>query len=166
MMLRLATRAALRRGGRCSSTYSVWDKASRDWVKPVAGKASVAVSSALKTYPILPGALQSTLRKADALKGFDKLSVLTLPLLGVNALQVKKVAYPLMSWARTAGVVLFFLLYEELPQLILQTPYGNFPGWGGVVRAGYECIFPPVPPSPAEFEGPRYGGAYELKAPE
>ena len=33
------------------------------------------------------------------------------------------------------GSIGFFLLYEDLPQLILQTPYGNFPGWTGVAVA-------------------------------
>ena len=37
-------------------------------------------------------------------------------------------------WGVAAGSIGFFLLYEDLPQLILQTQYGNFPGWTGVAQ--------------------------------
>ena len=32
-------------------------------------------------------------------------------------------------WGAAAGAIGFFLLYEDLPQLILQTQYGNWQGW-------------------------------------
>jgi hypothetical protein len=51
---------------------------------------------------------------------------------------------------------------QDLPQLILQTQYGNFPGWWGVLEAATGGT---LPKSDAEFEGTRYGGAYEAKAP-
>ena len=50
---------------------------------------------------------------------------------------------------------------QDLPQLILQTQYGNFPGWWGVLEAATGGT---LPRSDAEFEGTRYGGAYEAKA--
>eukprot|EP00326_Haptolina_ericina_P010222 CAMPEP_0181226656 /NCGR_PEP_ID=MMETSP1096-20121128/32373_1 /TAXON_ID=156174 ORGANISM="Chrysochromulina ericina, Strain CCMP281" /NCGR_SAMPLE_ID=MMETSP1096 /ASSEMBLY_ACC=CAM_ASM_000453 /LENGTH=52 /DNA_ID=CAMNT_0023320013 /DNA_START=83 /DNA_END=241 /DNA_ORIENTATION=+ len=40
-----------------------------------------------------------------------------------------------MRWGGAFGAIGFFLLFEDLPQLILQTQYGNFPGWHGVAVA-------------------------------
>ena len=51
-----------------------------------------------------------------------------------DMLQFKQLGIPAARWGSAIGVVGFFLLYEDLPQLILQTQYGNFPGWGGVAR--------------------------------
>ncbi|KAL1496248.1 hypothetical protein AB1Y20_016211 [Prymnesium parvum] len=52
----------------------------------------------------------------------------------MNSFRAKQLLQPAARWGMTLGVVGFFLMYEDLPQLILQTPYGNFPGWEGVAR--------------------------------
>ena len=52
----------------------------------------------------------------------------------MNMYTLTKYGPSLARWGVAAGSVGFFLLYEELPQLILQTQYGNFPGWTGVAR--------------------------------
>jgi hypothetical protein len=49
--------------------------------------------------------------------------------------RAKQLGIPAARWGVAAGSIGFFLLYEDLPQLILQTPYGNFPGWTGVAVA-------------------------------
>lgn len=51
-----------------------------------------------------------------------------------SAFRAIQLGLPAARWGGAVGVVGFFLLYEDLPQLILQTQYGNFPGWAGVAR--------------------------------
>ena len=52
----------------------------------------------------------------------------------LSAFRVKQLIFPAARWGVAIGSIGFFLLYEDLPQLILQTQYGNFPGWTGVAR--------------------------------
>ena len=47
--------------------------------------------------------------------------------------RMKQLAPPLARWGMAAGSIGFFLLYEELPQLILQTQYGVFPSYKDVL---------------------------------
>jgi|EP00326_Haptolina_ericina_P003924 hypothetical protein len=49
--------------------------------------------------------------------------------------RMKQLGVPAMRWGGAFGAIGFFLLFEDLPQLILQTQYGNFPGWHGVAVA-------------------------------
>ena len=49
-----------------------------------------------------------------------------------SAFRMKQLAPPLARWGAAAGAIGFFLLYEELPQLILQEQYGVFGGWTAV----------------------------------
>jgi len=48
--------------------------------------------------------------------------------------RAKQLGFPAARWGGAVGVIGFFLLYEDLPQLIMQTQYGVFPGWDGVAR--------------------------------
>ena len=62
-----------------------------------------------------------------------------------SAFRMKQLAPPLARWGGAAGAIGFFLLYEELPQLILQEQYGVFGGWTAVaVEYGF------MKPKPAE----------------
>ena len=49
--------------------------------------------------------------------------------------RAKQLGVPAARWGVAAGSIGFFLLYEELPQLILQTQYGVFPGYKSVLVA-------------------------------
>ena len=51
-----------------------------------------------------------------------------------TAFRMKQLLPPLARWGAAAGSIGFFLLYEDLPQLIMQTQYGDFPGWTGVAQ--------------------------------
>jgi len=53
----------------------------------------------------------------------------------LSVFRAKQLGIPLARWGVAFGSIGFFLLYEELPQLILQTQYGVFPGWTGVAEA-------------------------------
>ena len=53
----------------------------------------------------------------------------------MSLFRVKQLAPPLARWGAAAGTIGFFLLYEEVPQLILQTQYGIFPGYTDVAIA-------------------------------
>lgn len=53
----------------------------------------------------------------------------------VSIFRIKQLAPPVMRWFGAFGCIGFFLLFEDLPQLILQTQYGDFPGWRGVAVA-------------------------------
>ncbi len=50
----------------------------------------------------------------------------------LSAFRAKQLIAPAARWGVAAGTIGFFLMYEDLPQLIMQTQYGNFPGWTGV----------------------------------
>ena len=52
----------------------------------------------------------------------------------LSSFRFKQLAMPAARWGVAVGSIGFFLLYEELPQLILQTQYGVFPGWTGVAQ--------------------------------
>ena len=54
---------------------------------------------------------------------------------GLSAFRMKQLAFPLARWGAAAGSIGVFLLYEEFPQLILQTQYGIFPGYKDVLVA-------------------------------
>eukprot|EP00966_Prymnesium_polylepis_P334754 7390127-Prymnesium_polylepis.2 len=86
------------------------------------------------------------------------------PTLGVSKVALQTRAGAAGRWGVSFGIIGFFLLYEDLPQLILQTQYGVFPGWSGVFE--YATGTAPLPKSDAEFEGTRYGGAFEAKSGE
>jgi hypothetical protein len=47
--------------------------------------------------------------------------------------RAKQLGFPAARWGVAVGSVGFFLLYEEIPQLVMQTQYGNFPGWSGML---------------------------------
>ena len=47
--------------------------------------------------------------------------------------RIKQVVPPLARWGVAGGSIVFFLLFEEFPQLILQTQYGIFPGYKDVL---------------------------------
>ena len=49
--------------------------------------------------------------------------------------RMKQLGIPLARWGVAGGSIVFFLLYEEFPQLILQTQYGIFPGYKDVLVA-------------------------------
>ena len=49
--------------------------------------------------------------------------------------RIKQLAPPLARWGAAGGSIVFFLLYEEFPQLILQSQYGVFPGYKDVLVA-------------------------------
>ena len=49
--------------------------------------------------------------------------------------RIKQLAPPLVRWGVAIGSVAVFALYEELPQLALQTQYGVFPGYKDVLVA-------------------------------
>lgn len=53
----------------------------------------------------------------------------------ISFFRAKQLGVPAARWGVAAGSIGFFLLYEDLPQLILQTQYGVFPGWTGVAVA-------------------------------
>jgi hypothetical protein len=53
----------------------------------------------------------------------------------LSSFRIKQLAPPLARWGAAVGSIGFFLLYEELPQLILQTQYGIFPGYKDVMVA-------------------------------
>lgn len=52
----------------------------------------------------------------------------------VSMFQMKRMAMPAARWGGALGAIGFFLLYEDLPQLILQTQYGVWRGWTGVAE--------------------------------
>ena len=52
----------------------------------------------------------------------------------MSAFRMKQLGIPAARWGAAVGSIAFFCLYEELPQLIMQTQYGNFPGWTGVAE--------------------------------
>ena len=54
---------------------------------------------------------------------------------GLSAFRMKQLVFPLARWGAAAGSIGVFLLYEEFPQLILQTQYGVFPGYKDVLVA-------------------------------
>ena len=54
---------------------------------------------------------------------------------GLSAFRMKQLVFPLARWGAAAGSIGVFLLYEEFPQLILQTQYGVFPGYTDVAIA-------------------------------
>ena len=63
----------------------------------------------------------------------------------MNFFRMKQLGLPALRWGGAFGAIGFFMLYEDLPQLIMQTQYGNFPGWHGVaVEYGL------IKPTPAE----------------
>ena len=47
--------------------------------------------------------------------------------------RAKQLGIPAARWGVAVGSIGFFLLYEELPQLILQSQYGVFPGYKDVL---------------------------------
>jgi len=47
--------------------------------------------------------------------------------------RAKQLGIPAARWGVAVGSIGFFLLYEELPQLILQSQYGIFPGYKDVL---------------------------------
>jgi len=49
--------------------------------------------------------------------------------------RIKQLAMPAARWGVAIGSIGFFLLYEELPQLVLQSQYGIFPGYKDVLVA-------------------------------
>ena len=50
-------------------------------------------------------------------------------------------------WGVAIGSIGFFLLYEDLPQLILQTQYGNWRGWCAPARhCRHTCAHPNAQP--------------------
>ena len=49
--------------------------------------------------------------------------------------RMKQLAPPAARWGGAVGTIGFFLLYEEIPQLILQTQYGVFPNYTDVAIA-------------------------------
>jgi hypothetical protein len=51
----------------------------------------------------------------------------------LSSFRMSQLIPPLARWGVAAGSVGFFLLYEEIPQLVMQTQYGNFPGWTGMM---------------------------------
>ena len=51
----------------------------------------------------------------------------------LSAFRIKQLLFPAARWGGAAGTIGFFLLYEDLPQLILQTQYGVFPGFQDVL---------------------------------
>ena len=51
----------------------------------------------------------------------------------MSAFRMKQLGIPAARWGIAAGSIGFFLLYEEIPQLVMQTQYGNFPGWTGML---------------------------------
>ena len=51
----------------------------------------------------------------------------------LSGFRIKQLVPPLARWGAAAGSIGFFLLYEELPQLILQAQYGIFPGYKDVL---------------------------------
>jgi len=53
----------------------------------------------------------------------------------MSMFRAMQLGVPAARWGVAAGSIGFFLLYEDLPQLILQTQYGVFPGWTGVAVA-------------------------------
>ena len=53
----------------------------------------------------------------------------------MSMFRIKQLVPPLARWGVAAGSIGFFLLYEELPQLILQAQYGVFPGYKDVLIA-------------------------------
>lgn len=53
-------------------------------------------------------------------------------MLGLSPFRIKQLLPPAARWGGAAGAIGFFLLYEELPQLILQEQYGVFGGWTAV----------------------------------
>lgn len=53
----------------------------------------------------------------------------------MSAFRVKQLVFPLARWGAAVGSIGIFLLYEEIPQLILQTQYGVFPGYTDVAIA-------------------------------
>ncbi len=50
----------------------------------------------------------------------------------LNPFLVKKYAAPLVRWGAAGTSVLFFLTYEDLPAILLETPYGQPVGWRDV----------------------------------
>jgi len=108
-----------------------------------------------------PPRLLSSLRSS-----YDALAAVQVqaPTLGVSKVALQTRAGAAGRWGVSFGIISFFLLYEDLPQLILQTQYGVFPGWSGVFE--YATGTAPLPKSDAEFEGTRYGGAFEAKSGE
>ena len=56
--------------------------------------------------------------------------------------RIKQLGPPAARWGVAAGSIGFFLLYEALPQLALQSQYGVFPGYKDVLVAmGYQKRF-------------------------
>ena len=51
-------------------------------------------------------------------------------------------------WGVAIGSIGFFLLYEDLPQLILQTQYGNWRGWCARQHATADTLVPTPTPNP------------------
>lgn len=127
MLLARMTALGVRRAIRLNSTHLRWDKASKDWIKPGAAAVS-AVASGISS----PMSVQAAYHRVQTFKGANprpsipagasscfsggsggsKLDLVTMPLFGASALQVKKVVFPLMAWGRSAVVIAFFLLYE------------------------------------------------------
>ena len=49
--------------------------------------------------------------------------------------RMKQLGVPAARWGGAVGTIVCFLLYEEFPQLILQTQYGVFPNYTDVAIA-------------------------------
>ena len=47
--------------------------------------------------------------------------------------RIKQLGPPAARWGAAAGSIGFFLLYEEIPQLVLQTQYGIFPSYKDIL---------------------------------
>jgi len=50
----------------------------------------------------------------------------------MSMFRAKQLGIPAARWGVAVGSIGFFLLYEEVPQLVMQTQYGVFPGWTGM----------------------------------
>ena len=85
------------------------------------------------TPPVLPSARRR--HCCDAAGAYQRAHVTPSQAAMMSFFRAKQLGIPAARWGVAAGSIGFFLLYEDLPQLILQTPYGNFPGWTGVAVA-------------------------------
>lgn len=85
-------------------------------------------STRRRSAPPFAGRLSLTLpSRAPLLRFF--------PATMMSFFRAKQLGPPLARWGAAAGTIGFFLLYEEVPQLILQTQYGIFPGYTDVAIA-------------------------------
>lgn len=85
--------------------------------------------------------------------------------------RAKQLAIPAARWGGAVGSIVVFLLYEEFPQLILQTQYGIFPGYkdvlvafGMMTQAKANALDRALPLSPGYLNRP--GKTYETPAEE